>query len=71
MLVARQFLPSALMHPSVNYVATLPGAHGVVVAWLAEFAITFVLMTTLLTVNRRPKLAPWSGCFAGGPRTSR
>ena len=29
-----------------SYVATLPGAHGVSVALLAEFVISFVMMTT-------------------------
>jgi aquaporin Z len=56
---------SAVGHPSVNFVATLPGAYGLRAAWTGEFLITFVLMTTLLCVNRHPSLAPWSGYFAG------
>ena len=55
----------AIGHPDVNFAATLPGAYGVRAAWAGEFTITFLLMTTLLRVNRFPGLAPWSGYFAG------
>lgn len=51
-------------HPSVNFVATLPGGNSAV-AWLAEAAIAFLMMTTVLTVNRYPRLAPRTGLFAG------
>ena len=54
-----------LMHPSVNFVATLPGPHGTVVAWVAEFAIAFVMLTTVMNVNKFPRLAPFTGLFAG------
>src|SRR5215475_2564934 len=36
-----------IAHPSVNYVATLPGPGGVRVAFLAETAISFVLVTVV------------------------
>ena len=65
MLVARLALGEIVGHPSVHFVATVPGAYGVRTAWIAEFAIAFVLMTTLLSINRFPRLAPWSGYFAG------
>ena len=52
-------------HPSVSYVATLPGSHGWGVAWLGEFVIAFLMMTMILTVNRRPRLAAFTGVFAG------
>jgi glycerol uptake facilitator-like aquaporin len=39
-LVAGDFLS----HPAVNYVATLPGAGGVGIAFLAESLISFILM---------------------------
>src|SRR5207253_4234849 len=38
----------ALSHRAVNYAATLPGPHGMVVAFVAEFVIAFILMTVVL-----------------------
>lgn len=51
--------------PSVNYVATLPG-HGVAIAFVAELAISFGLMTVILHATNRARLAPFAGLFAGG-----
>jgi aquaporin Z len=59
------FAREALSHPNVNYVATLPGPHGVGVAFLAEFLIAFVLMSTVLLVSNTPHLARYTGLFAG------
>ncbi|MBL8232440.1 MAG: aquaporin [Bryobacterales bacterium] len=46
--VARTMIGSALDHPSVNYVATLPGADGPLVAFVAEGLISFGLMSVVL-----------------------
>jgi aquaporin Z len=54
----------AIRHPSVNYVVTTPGHFGPGVAWAAEFAIALVMMITVLSVNRIPRLAPYTGLFA-------
>jgi aquaporin Z len=51
-------------HPNVNYAATVPGSTGLLLAWLGEFAITFLLMTVVIAVNKVPRLAPFTGCFA-------
>ena len=51
--------------PSVNYVTTLPGPAGEAVAFLAEVAISFVLMLTVLTVSNHPRWAPFTGLCAG------
>lgn len=51
--------------PAVNYVATVPGRWGLGVAFLAELAISFVLMLVVLAVLSRPRLAPFTGLFAG------
>ena len=59
------FAGMALSHPAVNYVATLPGTHGVVVAFLAEFVIAFMLMRVVLRVSNTPHLARYTGLFAG------
>ena len=65
MIVSVLITGCAIGDPAVNFVATVPGAYGVRAAWAGEFIITFLLMTTLLRVNRFPRLAPWSGYFAG------
>jgi aquaporin Z len=52
--------------PSVNYVATIPGPRGMSVAFVAEVAIAFVMMTmVLVTTARLPRFASFTGLFAG------
>ena len=55
------FLPA---DPSVNFVATMPGAGGIVVAFIAETAISFVLMLTVLTVSNSTRFAHFTGVAA-------
>jgi aquaporin Z len=62
--LAACFLGRVIRHPSVNYVVTTPGPSGAAVAWAAEFGIALVMMTTVLSVNRVPRLAPHTGLFA-------
>jgi len=64
-LLMAALLGSRLAHPSVNYVATVPGMRGPLVAFLAEVAMTFILMTIVLTVSSRPRWARWTGVCAG------
>ncbi len=64
-LLVTPILRSLLAHPSVNYVATVPGTGGPVIAFLAEFAISFILMSAVLIVSNTPKLARFTGLFAG------
>ncbi|MBW8064662.1 MAG: aquaporin family protein [Nitrospira sp.] len=54
-----------LAHPSVNYVATLPGMSGSLIAFIAECIISFILMTVVLIVSNTEKLARYTGLFAG------
>jgi aquaporin Z len=54
-----------LVDPAVRHVATVPGAHGIAVAFIAEFLISFVLMLTVLAASNHPRLSRWTGCFAG------
>lgn len=55
----------AFFDPPVGGVATLPGPMGVAVAFLAELAISFALVSTVLALERRPRLAPYTGFFVG------
>ena len=59
------FVREALSHPTVHYAATLPGPHGMIVAFLAEFGIAFVLMSVVLRVSNTPHIARYTGLFAG------
>jgi aquaporin Z len=55
-----------LSHPSVNYVATTPGAEGVAAAFAAEVIISFILASVVLTVSNTRRIARLTGLFAGG-----
>lgn len=54
-----------LSHPTVNYVATLPGSHGVKVAFIAEAVISFIQMTLVLNVSSASNIARYTGLLAG------
>jgi aquaporin Z len=54
-----------LAHPSVNYVATLPGTPGVWIAFCAELIISFLLLWVVLVVSNRERLARFTGICAG------
>ena len=54
-----------LAHPAVNYVATLPGSGGASMAFLGEAVISFILMAVVLAASNTPKLARFTGLFAG------
>ena len=51
--------------PSVHYIATRPGPAGEAIAFLAETAISFVLMATVLTVSNHRRWARFTGVCAG------
>jgi aquaporin Z len=55
-------LPS---HPSVHYVATVPGAMGSLLAFIGEAAISFGMMSMVLTVSNAPRAARFTGLGAG------
>ena len=63
--VAGWLLGERLGHPAVGYVATVPGAAGLGVAFLAEGLIAFGLMLVVLTVSNTPRLARYTGLCAG------
>jgi len=52
-------------HPAVNYVVTAPGNAGISVAFIAEVAITFILMTVILSVSNNTRLHKLTGLCAG------
>ncbi len=64
LLAAALFSP-LVAHPSVNYVATVPGPDGPVVAFMAELAISCGLMLTVLVFSNTRRLARFTGLAAG------
>ena len=64
-LVVLAVLGNAFAEPPVRYVATLPGMRGVWVALLAELAISFAMMTTILRAANSSQLMKFTGIFAG------
>jgi aquaporin Z len=64
-LLTRAALGSRFTDPAVNYVVTVPGAAGVTAAFAAEFIIACGLMLTILVATNTPRLARYTGIFAG------
>lgn len=65
MLVARLLLGSALAHPAVNFVVTVPGSAGSGAAFVAELAISSTLMLAVLLASNTPRLERYAGLVAG------
>lgn len=65
LLSAASVIGTAIEHPAVNYVVTVPGPTGAATAFVAEVCISFGLMFVVLTVSNRPRLHDWTGLFAG------
>lgn len=49
----------------VRFAATMPGAWGAPAAFIAEFAMTFAMMMTILTVTNTKRFARYTVGFAG------
>lgn len=63
-VVAHAFLKARLAHAAVNFVATVPGP-SLALAFAAEVAMTFVVMSVVLGLANDERLAPLTGVFAG------
>ncbi len=55
----------AIADPAVNYIVTVPGMAGELGAFIAEFLLSFGLMTLVLQVSNRPKISQLTGLFCG------
>jgi aquaporin Z len=64
-LLAKLALRGIIAHPSVSYVTTVPGPAGAGVAFPAEAVIACGMMFMVLSVTNTPKLARFTGLFAG------
>ena len=56
-LIASLLFRDLLGHPAVNYVATVPGMFGSLIAFAGEATISFLLMTVVLHVSNTMRLA--------------
>jgi len=64
-LLVLVLLGAAFADPPVQYVATVPGPDGTLVALLAEAIISCGLMLTILFATNTPRLMRLTGVFAG------
>src|SRR5712672_2300672 len=63
--LARYVLRGALGNHAVRYAVTVPGVYGSTVAFMAELAISFFLMITVLFATNHKRLAPYTAYFVG------
>jgi len=63
--LARYVLRGALGNHAVRYAVTVPGVYGSTVAFVAELAISFFLMITVLFATNHKRLAPYTPYFVG------
>jgi aquaporin Z len=63
--ISSLLLGMVLADRSVSFAVTHPGAPGVRVAFVAEVAISFVLILTVLTVSNSQRWSRYTGLFAG------
>lgn len=63
--IARYVLRGALGNNAVRYAVTAPGMYGKTVAFIAETAISFSLMITVLFVSNREMLSRYTPYFVG------
>ena len=64
-LLSRLVFGHVIAHRSVGYVTTVPGPSGSLVAFGAELAIACGMMLMVLYATNTPKLARYTGFFAG------
>jgi aquaporin Z len=64
-LFAALVLKEAITDPAVNYIVTIPGSGGPIIAFLAELGISFGLMLMVLFVSNSPNRGQYTGLFAG------
>lgn len=69
--IAGMTLASLLFAPqiadtSVAWVLTRPGPDGRLVAFAAEFAMTFVMLSVVLALSARARWQPWTGAVSAG-----
>lgn len=64
-VIMRIVLGNAFADAHVNYVITVPGKFGNLVAFGLEVVIAFFMMTMVLVTSNKPKLSKYTGAIAG------
>jgi aquaporin Z len=64
-LLSRLLLRKPFIAPPVHYIVTVPGYAGAAAAFGAEFAISFVMMFTILMVSNDARWSRYTGVAAG------
>jgi aquaporin Z len=64
-MIAGMLIGLPLQHSAVNFVVTTPGSGGVRIAFAAEFAISFLMMSTVLWASNSRRLSRFTPLFAG------
>lgn len=64
-LLAYLIAGAALALPPVSFAVTVPGAHGVTAAFLAEVLISAILMGVTLHASNQPRLMRYTGLMCG------
>jgi aquaporin Z len=62
--LASLVLQGAPAHTAVRYAATIPGIYGDSIAFVAELAISFILMSAILFASNHEVLTPYTHYFA-------
>lgn len=65
LMLAAAVVGTAIEHPAVNYVVTIPRDGDTWTAFAAEAVMSFGLMLIVLMVSNSKTLNAWTGCFAG------
>ncbi len=56
-------MPELIKHPSIKYIVTIPGKEGILIAFIAEFIISFGLLFMVLIVSNNEKLKNYTPYF--------
>lgn len=64
-LIVVALFGESFTNPPVNYVVTVPGNGGWLIAAIAEFVLSFSLMFMVLIVSNHHKIAAFTGIFSG------
>lgn len=64
-MVVRATLGMLVAHPAVRFAATAPGSGGTMAAFLAEFTISFLLMTVVLVASNSARLSRYVPLLCG------
>lgn len=59
-LLVDLLLPGLFSHPEINYIVTKPGYGGISIAFVAEFIISCILVTTVLCTEKNGTLSKYT-----------